>query len=214
MKKLFLLSLVGMMSFLTACSGQYIHSTEPRSVVYMGQPAADVYENFGAPTRIKKLRPNAQVLIYQKQEIEKDWAYRYFHSCEIQFYMVDDRVSDWYSTGDMCAIRSNRYSEVDWDGQDDGLLSFFTESPLYKDVPESDGYYMDSRVPADAFGGAGKSVFTSPNTFVTEDGFSPFEENGYVTNNETVYGYVGDDGVFDAPRKQLIGGHLIPADAF
>lgn len=191
MKKLFLLSLIGMMSFLTACSGQYVHSTEPRSVVYMGQPAADVYENFGVPTRIKKLRQNAQVLIYQKQEIEKDWAYRYFHSCEMQFYMVDDRVSDWYSTGDMCAIHTNRRSDIDWDEQDNGLLSFFAESPLYEDVPSNNGYYVDSRVPADAF---------SSNASVYVERVPTYRQ--------------GDYDVFKAPRTKAIGGYVVPADAF
>jgi len=181
-------------SFLSACTGQYVHTTEPRSVVYRGQPAADVYENFGSPTKIKRLKSNVQVLIYQKQEIEKDWAYRYFHSCEMQFYMVDDRVSDWYSTGDMCAIKSNRYSDVDWDEQDNGLLSFFNESPLYADVPSySKGYYSE-QIPSDAFAGHSYK--------------EPYAN--YDVQTQADYGF------FDAPKTQKIstGMYVVPSDAF
>ena len=193
MKKLFLLPLIGLTSFLSACTGQYVHTTEPRSVVYMGQPAADVYENFGKPTKIKRLKSNAQILIYQKQEIEKDWAYRYFHSCEMQFYMVDDRVSDWFSTGDMCAIKSNRHSDIDWDEQDNGLLSYFNHSQLFAEVPSYSMERYSERIPADAFGGTNPSFETSQ--------FVPQEE---------------DYGIFDAPKMQKFstGMYSIPADAF
>ena len=193
MKKLFLLPLIGLTSLLSACTGQYVHTTEPRSVVYMGQPAADVYENFGKPTKIKRLKSNAQVLIYQKQEIEKDWAYRYFHSCEMQFYMVDDRVSDWFSTGDMCAIRSNRDSDIDWDEQDNGLLSYFNNSPLFAEVPSySTGRYSE-QIPADAFGESASAFIPSKAIYQEED-----------------------YGIFDAPQKQHFstGIYSIPADAF
>ena len=95
----------GVSLLLTACGFQdYVHTSEPRSTIYIGQTAADVYENFGMPTKIERIDVNKQILIYHKQEIEKDWAYRYFHECELKFYMEDDRVADWSKKGDICAV--------------------------------------------------------------------------------------------------------------
>ena len=107
MKKYLSLTFCFSSLLLTACTtGNFVHTTEPRSTVYIGQPAADVYENFGRPTKKERISENEQILIYSKQEIEKDWAYRYLHSCELKFFMKDDRVVDWSSEGDMCAISS------------------------------------------------------------------------------------------------------------
>lgn len=215
MKKLFLLPLFGLTACLSACSGQYLHTTEPRSVVYMGQPAADLYENFGVPTKIKRLEPNVQVLIYQKQDIEKDWAYRYLHTCEMQFYMVDDRVADWFSTGDMCSIKSSKSSGNDWDYRDGGLLSFMDENPLYQEV-SSGGYgYFSEQVPNDAFS---SSDFLKWNVhqsqYMPSDAFNGAKEvrrNGWFSSSKEEDDY----GIFDAPRQpKSMGMYGIPADAF
>lgn len=133
MKKLFLFSVALSSLMLSACGTQYVHTNESRSVVYMGQPAADVYENFGKPTKIKRTAVNEQILIYEKQEIEKDWAYRYFHSCKMQFYMVDDRVADWSSEGDMCSISSPSSRNVYFNEERPG--GYLNDGVLVQGVP-------------------------------------------------------------------------------
>lgn len=136
MKKLFLFSVALSVMALSACSNQYVHTNESRSIVYMGQPAADVYENFGKPTKIKRTAENEQILIYEKQEIEKDWAYRYFHSCKMQFYMVDDRVADWSSEGDICSISTpSSFKQPDYS---DGLAygGYLTDGVMVQGLPE------------------------------------------------------------------------------
>lgn len=142
MKKNFFLSFTVLSLLIGGCSFQeYVHTTEPRSTIYIGQTAADVYENFGVPTKIERLDTNKQILIYHKQEIEKDWSYRYFHECELKFYMVDDRVQDWSKKGDMCAVKE---------------LSSASERPYFNLLDENSSYadhkeINGSIVPLDAF---------------------------------------------------------------
>lgn len=105
MKKL--IALMSVPFLLNACSGtEYVHSSEPRSNVYYGQPVADLYENFGTPTRGTRLSENERVLIYLQQEIEKDWAYRYVRGCVMKFHLKDERVIDWSAEGQSCVISS------------------------------------------------------------------------------------------------------------
>ena len=162
MKKLFLFSVALSSLILSACGNQYVHTKESRSIVYMGQPAADVYENFGKPTKIKRTAINEQILIYEKQEIEKDWAYRYFHSCKMQFYMVDDRVADWSSEGDMCSISSPSSEGVYFNEKMPG--GYLNEGVLVQGIP------------ADAF----------------RDSMNQFDEPIHVAEPEIVEGQVND----------------------
>lgn len=112
MKKLFV---IGLFSLLTAgCgTGDYAHTQEPRSMVYYGQPVADLYENFGAPTKGVRLSDNERILIYISQEIEKEWAYRYVRGCVMKFHLKDDRVIDWSADGQACVISSADAEEID-----------------------------------------------------------------------------------------------------
>ncbi len=204
MKKLFLLSCLSLPLFLSACGVSYVHSTEPRSVVYMGQPAGDVYENFGKPTKIQKLNYNEQILIYEKQEIEKDWAYRYFHHCIIKFHMVDDRVANWFSTGDICAIKSHASTDFSTNLINNALLPFgigndaFEDTPLYNEIPAS----QRSRTP-----------FIPADTFT--DSANVFHEEMPFSNTEAEEEF----GIFDAPKSVNTSTtydayYNIPADAF
>lgn len=204
MKKLFLLSCFILPALLSACGTglEYTHTTEPRSVVYMGQPAADLHENFGTPSKIKKLSHNEQVIIYQRQEIEKDWSYRYLHSCEMQFYMVDDRVRDWYSTGDTCAIKTHSNSSFTNTGMTKSHLPFgipddaFGDSPLFDEIPENE-----------------RGIFSG----VASDAFDNTQNYTDYSNNS---GLDDEFGIFDAPpTKKHISNtttsyHNIPDDAF
>lgn len=168
MKKNLLLSFATALLLTTGCSFQdYVHTTEPRSTIYIGQTAADVYENFGAPTKIERLAENKQILIYHKQEIEKDWSYRYFHECELKFYMVDDRLEDWSKRGDICAVKE---------------LSSDRERPFFGVLDNNQGSYSEyqevngSVVPFDAF--------RDSETIQQEGSFfdGPSEEKGFFSN--------------------------------
>ncbi len=142
---------------LTACgTGEYVHSQEPRSTVYYGQPIADLYENFGTPTKAERKADNERVLIYMFQEVEKDWAYRYVRGCVMKFYLVDERVVDWTADGQACVIKSRSMSDMGNQG-------------LALDHVLASG---SSILPADAFDGMApttyspiQSVTTPTNTF-------------------------------------------------
>lgn len=87
------------------------HSREPRTNAYHGQPAADILENFGNPTKIERLSASKQILIYEKQEVEKEWAYRYLRECVMKFYLEDNRLVDWTAQGNMCVINGAKEAE-------------------------------------------------------------------------------------------------------
>lgn len=219
MKKNFLLSFVTTLLLTTGCSFQeYVHTTEPRSTIYIGQTAADVYENFGAPTKIERLDENKQILIYHKQEIEKDWSYRYFHECELKFYMVDDRLEDWSKRGDICAVNE---------------LSSDRERPFFGVLDKEQGSYSEhqevngSVIPFDAFrdsenaqkeGGffsessEEKGFFS--NWFSDEEEVVNQEFSSYITENQNRV-FIGN-GVPSGSEYQNndLNYMDIPADAF
>ncbi len=122
---------------LCGCSeSEYVHSSEPRSQVYYGQPVADVYENFGAPSKGIRLSDNERILIWISQEIEKDWAYRYLRACTVKIQLRNERVVNWSAEGQGCVISSNS------DGEEiDQLIAS-------KQLPDTPSYSL----PADAFG--------------------------------------------------------------
>ncbi len=130
---------------LTACgSGEYVHSQEPRSTVYYGQPVADLYENFGTPTKATRTAENERILIYMFQEVEKEWAYRYVRGCVMKFYLVNERVVDWTADGQACVIQSRTASDI-------------AGSNMYFDNTISTG---NGQVPADAFDGAAPTSYS------------------------------------------------------
>ena len=219
MKKNLLLSFVTTLLLTTGCSFQeYVHTTEPRSTIYIGQTAADVYENFGAPTKIERLDKNKQILIYHKQEIEKDWSYRYFHECELKFYMVDDRLEDWSKRGDICAVNE---------------LSSDRERPFFGVLDKEQGSYSEhqevngSVIPFDAFRDSENAqkegvFFSEPseekgffsNWFSDEEEVVNQEFSSYITENQNRV-FIGN-GVPSGSEYQNndLNYMDIPADAF
>ncbi len=152
MKKI--LSVCFLPLLLTACaSGDYNHSKEPRSMVYYGQPVADLYENFGTPTKAKHISENERVLIYIQQEVEKEWAYRYVRGCVMKFHLVNERVVSWSADGQSCVIQTG-------DGfgtpANSGLFDSGI-SPINSSGYATGGYQL----PADAFDGAAPTSYSS-----------------------------------------------------
>lgn len=137
---------------LCACSeSEYVHSSEPRSQVYYGQPVADVYENFGAPTQGIRLSNNERILVWISQEIEKDWAYRYLHACTVKIHLRNERVINWFADGQGCVISSNSDSE-----EIDELI----ESKKSNNIPTYS-------LPTDAFNGNASSIYATSQTGAT-----------------------------------------------
>lgn len=119
---------------LSACgirNGEYVHSGEARSNAYYGQSVADLYENFGIPTRGIKYSDTERALIYRSQDIEKEWAHRYFRKCVLVFYLKNDYVVDWAFEGNKCIV--NRLG---------GAIMGVNETPnSYKDVEGEYGLF-------------------------------------------------------------------------
>lgn len=161
--------------FLSACStGEFAHSTEPRSNVYYGQPVADLYENFGTPTKATRLSENERVLIYITQKVEKDWAYRYLRGCVMRFHLRNERVIDWSSEGNACVVQNGVKPKMMQQADDEtGLFdadinqSEFsnTDSVSIRSVtaPKIESYDHVSgiakQLPADAFDGRASTVY-------------------------------------------------------
>lgn len=101
MKKIFI-AIVGIM-LMSGCSA-FTENRESRSTVYEGQTTWDLYENFGAPTRVLKIGPNEYQFYYHKEAITRDWTRLYYDYCDTVFVIVDDRVVDWEQTGNQCHI--------------------------------------------------------------------------------------------------------------
>lgn len=101
MKKIFV-AIVGIM-LMSGCSA-FTENRESRSTVYEGQTTWDLYENFGAPTRVLKIGPNEYQFYYHKEAITRDWTRLYYDYCDTVFVIVDDRVVDWDQTGNQCYI--------------------------------------------------------------------------------------------------------------
>lgn len=157
MKKFLLLSIMGVSLLTAGCGFQdYVHTNEPRSTIYVGQTAADVYENFGRPTKIERIAQNKQILVYHKQEIEKDWSYRYFHECKLKFYMEDDRLVDWQKEGDICSVKELSSPPEN---------SYFSAVQTQENGDFSEQKPIGALVPEDAFGSSQpeeeKSFFAS-----------------------------------------------------
>ena len=155
MKKVIALALLPFV--LSACgSNEYIHSTEPRSNVYYGQPVADLYENFGAPTKATRLTENERVLIYIKQEIEKDWAYRYLRGCVMKFYLQDERVIAWSADGQACVIPSTGGNITEIGARNQNTTTQEIGYGLFDEVDDTlmtQYSPTGGQVPADAFDG-------------------------------------------------------------
>lgn len=191
MKKIIALALLPFI--LSACgSDEYVHSTEPRSNVYYGQPIADLYENFGAPTKATRLTENERVLIYIKQEIEKDWAYRYVRGCVMKFYLKDERVIAWSADGQACVIPSTggNITEVNVQNKNTGIAEEgFGLFDGGAETSMTEYSLTGGQVPADAFDGKADTKY------------------------DAVRGIKGNTLSGKASDEQQ-GGYQLPADAF
>ena len=229
MKKLFS---VGLISLLTVgCGGgDYVHSQEPRSMVYYGQPVADLYENFGAPTKGIRLSDNERILIYISQEIDKEWAYRYVRGCVMKFHLKDDRVINWSADGQACIIQSSDPEEIEEAMEQERKNAPVTDLGLFDDESKTEIIVSDEteasdaglhetgvlQLPDDAFDGKASTLYNgqyeishlyhyNPETKVIQkvDKVSEFKEN--VAKKHTII----NKTVVDANQLQ----HL-PTDAF
>ena len=152
---------------LCACSeSEYVHSSEPRSQVYYGQPVADVYENFGTPTKGIRLSDNERILIWISQEVEKDWAYRYLRACTVKIHLRNERVINWSAEGQGCVISSNS------DGEEiDQLIEAQKSTALSAPSLPTDAFggttqtnVFGGTLQADAFDGNASRAYTAPKT--------------------------------------------------
>ncbi len=150
---------------LCACSeSEYVHSSEPRSQVYYGQPVADVYENFGTPTKGIRLSDNERILIWISQEVEKDWAYRYLRACTVKIHLRDERVINWSAEGQGCVISSNSDGEEInqlIESQKSGTSSTPSlPADAFGSTPQTNVF--GGTLPADAFGNNASLTYTAP----------------------------------------------------
>ena len=191
MKKVIALALLPLL--LSACgSDEYVHSTEPRSNVYYGQPVADLYENFGAPTKATHLSENERVLIYVKQEIEKDWAYRYLRGCVMKFYLKDERVVAWSSDGQACVIPSTGGNITEIDSRKPKANTQEVSYGLFDeidDTPMTQYFPTGGQVPADAFEGKAGTTY------------------GNIQS-------IQENKLSGKASETLLGNNQLPADAF
>lgn len=208
-------------------SSDYVHSKEPRSTVYYGQPVADLYENFGTPTKATRISDTERILIYVSQEIEKEWAYRYVRGCVMQFRLVNERVVDWAADGQACVIQSRKGDDMSAINQsspyDEGGLFDSTE----RSTTSTRTVYQtgDKQVPADAFHGKApttyspiSSITTPENTYrgkasasVSRSGQLPadaFDGKASATYN------MSQPGVSSNSVVRTNGAARLPADAF
>lgn len=180
MKKIATVALMPLL--LSACSGgdDFIHSSEPRSNIYYGQTVADLYENFGTPTKATRFSENERVLIYFRQDIEKEWAYRYMHSCVMKVHLKDERVVDWSAQGTACVVHADPkpgsiIASIDDRGVyiDPGVsgtrkvISPYavsqgnnTQKSYINVSSKGDTYFNGQHVPNDAFFGSTPTVYT------------------------------------------------------
>lgn len=162
---------VGFLPFLLIGCGanEYVHSKEPRSTVYYGQSVADLYENFGTPTKATRISDNERILIYISQEIEKDWAYRYVRGCVMRFHLVDNRVVDWSADGQACLIQSREEGEMSvpkgmTDSDESGLFDSKRHTTEINSVaqPLQMNYQTgENRLPDDAFHGQAPTTYST-----------------------------------------------------
>lgn len=187
---------------LCACSEhEYVHSSEPRSQVYYGQPVADVYENFGTPTKGVRLSDNERILIWISQEVEKDWAYRYLRACTVKIHLRDERVINWSAEGQGCVISSNS------DGEEINQLieSQKSGTPSTPSLPTDafDGATQTNAIggtlPADAFNGTASLTYTAPKTGLVIPNPASGRQPSFTAGSST------------APTT---GGSALPSDAF
>lgn len=225
----------GMMPLLLAGCGssEYVHSQEPRSTVYYGQPVADLYENFGTPTKATRISDNERILIYISQEIEKDWAYRYVRGCVMEFRLIDNRVVDWSADGQACVIQSRKADDLPEYArggnndyyEDTGL---FDSADGYRTNSASSTYRSGSRqLPADAFDGKASTSYSKISSVTTPE----IPISGKASDSGRISGQVPADA-FDgkasatyyrhstntasnsAVVNQVTGVAQVPADAF
>lgn len=142
MKKI-LVAVIGLL-LLGACSS-FVENRESRSTVYEGQTTWDLYENFGAPTRILKIGPNEYQFHYHKEAITRDWTRLYYDYCDMVFIVVDDRVVDWDQVGNQCHIY-----EAEGIQDTSGRLTRDREV-FYEDGIEGDGFYYEDGIEGDVF---------------------------------------------------------------
>ncbi len=196
---------------LTACvdSDAFLHSQEPRSAVYYGQPVADLYENFGTPTRGIKYSETERALVYSTQEIEKDWAYRYFRSCVLTFYLKDDRVVDWTAEGDKCVILSSETPNGMFGEKyalpQDAFMGNNTNNGIFDTATDTKGFSTShGYVPADAFGGSASTTYENePFLNIPADKFDDFEAFEAPQEDWNNGGLSDEFGIFDTPKRPL-----------
>lgn len=229
MKKQILSSLL--MLSLSACgTGDYIHSKEPRSSVYYGQPVADLYENFGTPTKATRLSDNERVLIYISQEIEKDWAYRYVRGCVMKFHLLNERVVSWTADGQACVIQSQSAKDMPAAAQsmqnDLGLLD--SRNTVSDQTVASGTGGAGGVLPVDAFDGKASNSYTPIRSITSSEGLA---DRGKASASTSISGQLPADA-FDgkasttysnvpgagyktyASPVQASGMAQVPADAF
>ncbi len=97
-------------ALLAGCSAGVLNSSnrEKRSVVYYGQTIADLFENFGVPTRVYKLPDGLTTYTYHSERVIRDWARQFFYYCDLQFDTIDGYVVAWNSHGNQCALISEQ----------------------------------------------------------------------------------------------------------
>ena len=212
MKRIISLALLPLM--LTACgSDEYVHSSEPRSNVYFGQPVADLYENFGSPTKASRLSEDKRILIYVKQEIEKEWAYRYVRGCVMKFYLKNERVVAWSANGQACVIPSTG-----------GNITMFNQQ------------FQNMKFSTDGFGSYDTTKYSPTGGKVPDDAFDGLADTHYgaihdtkmyrvVDKNSNIYQLPADafEGVAPTTYRSVkepfndniaSGVHTVPDDAF
>lgn len=212
MKRIISLALLPLM--LTACgSDEYVHSSEPRSNVYFGQPVADLYENFGSPTKASLLSEDKRILIYVKQEIEKEWAYRYVRGCVMKFYLKNERVVAWSANGQACVIPSTG-GNIAMFNQQFQNMNFSTDGFVSYDTTKYSP--TGGKVPDDAFDGLADTHYGA---------IHDTKMYRVVDKNSNIYQLPADafEGVAPTTYRSVkepfndniaSGVHTVPGDAF
>ncbi len=108
------LTLILLSTLITACAPDItLMDAERRSIIYIGQPATDVYNNFGTPTGLEKYSDTEYAIIYKSQKIDSYDANRMVRYCDMTIQMKDNKVIDYKAVGNACVVNiqeGTRYS--------------------------------------------------------------------------------------------------------
>ncbi len=208
-------------------SSDYVHSKEPRSIVYYGQPVADLYENFGTPTKATRISDTERILIYVSQEIEKEWAYRYVRGCVMQFRLVNERVVDWAADGQACVIQSRQGDDMSSINQsspydEGGLFDSAGSSTTSTQTVYQTG---DKQVPTDAFHGKAPTTYspissiTTPENTYRGKASASYSRSGQLPadafdGKASATYHMSQTGVLSNSGMKTTGVAQLPADAF